>query len=123
MVVAEVFSTYRSQLNSKGETKMSIDINKMQNFLSSVKSLQPKKWTSRKLWVMVAMVAGLIWLFKANLALILWQLTIIVGLWLVCTTVTDIFADNNRTKIKEKLIEDLSKDGLTKEEAEIIKNS
>jgi hypothetical protein len=102
---------------------LSMDIDKLDGFVSKVKSAKSPRWASRKMLVTVGLIGGLIWLFKGSLGTILWQITILAGLWLVCTTVTDVFEKHYQHKLKEKLIDEMTKNGqedLTKEEADII---
>lgn len=99
---------------------MSIDIEKMESFVSQVKGMKSPRWASRKMLVTVAAVGALIWLFKGSLATILWQVTALIGLWLLCTTATDIAEKHYQNQVKIKVLENLSKDGLTKEEVEVV---
>jgi hypothetical protein len=62
----------------------------------------------------------MVWLFRGSLGTILWQATALTGLWLLCTTATDIVEKKYQSEFKGKLLETLAKDGLTKEEVEII---
>jgi hypothetical protein len=60
-------------------------------------------------------------MFSASLTLILWQVTLLAGVWLICTTATDIVAVVSKQKTKEKLIEVMSSDGvISQSEAEVI---
>jgi len=98
-----------------------MDINKMQSFISQVKSLENSPWTSRKLWITIASIGALVYLFQATLPLIIWPVTIISAVYLICSTVENKIVLDAKTKTKLKLIEVMSKDGqITPEEAEVI---
>lgn len=102
---------------------MSIDLEKMHDFINKVKEGEPK-WLSRKLLVTVALIVGMFWMFSANAALILWQVTILSGLWLACTTVMDWKNAECKQRTKEKMIDCMCADGaITKEEAEVIEKA
>jgi hypothetical protein len=101
-----------------------IDIDKIESYIKNIKSFKPKtSWTSSKLWIMLTIVGALIWLFQANFQAILWPVTVIVGVWLICRTIQDIFSDKFKSQKDLELIKYLSKDGLTEKEIEIVKNS
>jgi hypothetical protein len=114
---------HRSQRDFKKGENMSIDINKMESFLQKVKETKSPRWASRKMLVTLSLIGGLVWLFKGSLSTILWQVTLLAGLWLVCTTVTDLAEKHYGFKMRSELLKELAKDGLTKEEAEIVEKS
>ena len=99
---------------------MSMDLEKMESFVNQVKGMKQPRWASRKMLVTVGIIGAMVWLFKGSLATILWQVTLLAGLWVLCTTATDMMEKHCATQVKVKLIEELSKNGLTKEEAEVI---
>lgn len=102
----------------------SIDFTKMQDFFDKVKSSSNSSgWKSRKLWITIATVAALLFLFKATLTLVLWQVTVLIGLYIVTQAAVDIASTIAKAKVKVVLIEKLSKDGLTPEEVSIIEKS
>jgi len=97
-----------------------MDLEKTQKVINDIKSLESPRWASSKLWVTVGLIGGLIWLFNTALHLILWPVTILAGLWLVCRTTEGIIEGYNKRKIKEALIASAGKDGLTVEEITAI---
>ncbi len=98
-----------------------MDIEKMQSFVSQVKELEPSRWTSRKLWLTIACIGAMIYLFQTMLSLIIWPVTIISAIYLLCSTYESKIATEEKTKVKLKLIEVMSKDNMiTPDEASII---
>jgi hypothetical protein len=97
-----------------------MDIEKAQKVIDQIKSLESPRWASSKLWVTVGLIGGLIWLFNTTLHLVLWPVTILAGVWLACRTVESVFEGLNKRKIKEALIKEAAKDGLTAEEITVI---
>lgn len=97
-----------------------MDLNSLQSALDSLKKIEQPKWLSRKLLVTVGVVIFLMWFGRDNISLILLNLTIITVVWLICTTVVDIITLKSQSKINEKIVDALSKDGLTKEELKEI---
>ncbi len=98
-----------------------MDIDKMQSFVSQVKSMDIPRWSSRKLWLTIGSVGGLIYLFQAMLPMIIWPVTILVGLYLIISYLENKDASNAKLEIKKALIESMTKDGeITPEEAEVI---
>lgn len=92
----------------------------MDSFIKNVKEMKAPRWTSRKMLVTLALIGAMVWLFKGSLATILWQVTALAGLWLLCTTLTDLADKHYNYKMKSDLLKELAKDGLTKEEAEVV---
>jgi hypothetical protein len=101
---------------------MDIDLTKIEKFIKDMKSSKTSKWASRKMIVTVAVICGLIWISKGSLSLdsIILQVTSLAALWLVCTTVTDVFEKKYQTAYKIELTKNFGKNGLTKEEVEIV---
>lgn len=97
-----------------------MDLEKTQKVINDIKSLDSPRWASSKLWVTVGLIGGLIWLFNATLTLILWPVTILAGMWLVCRTAEGMLEGYNKRKVKEALIASAGKDGLTPEEIAAI---
>lgn len=123
---AEICSIYQYQRDFKKEIIMSssIDFKKMQDFLDKVKSsTNSSGWKSRKLWITIATVTALLFLFKATLTLVLWQVTVLIGLYIVTQAAVDVAATIAKARVKVVLIESLSKDGLTSEEVDLIEKS
>jgi hypothetical protein len=120
MTLKEIYSSSHSLRDFNKGKNMSIDIEKMESFVSQVKGMKAPRWGSRKMLVTMAAVGALIWFFKGSLATILWQVTALIGLWLLCTTATDIAEKHYQSQVKIKVLENLSKDGLTKEEVEVV---
>lgn len=97
-----------------------MNLESLQDTLNSIKKLEQPKWLSRKLLVTVGILIFLIWIGRDNISAIIWCLTSITLVWLVCTTVVDIFTIRSNQKINEKIVDALSKDGLTTEEIKEI---
>lgn len=96
-----------------------MDIDKMQKIISDVKSFESPRWTSSKLWVMVAVIGGLIWLCNAAIQTIIWPITALVGVWLICRTVEGVFEGLNKVEVKKAIIKEQGTD-LTSEEMEVL---
>lgn len=98
-----------------------MDIEKMQSFVSQVKSLEPSRLTSRKLWITVGSVGILVYLFQTMLPLIVYPVTILIGLYLIVSYLENRDTIKAKTEIKKALIESMTKDGqITPEEMELI---
>lgn len=97
-----------------------MDIEKMNAFVNQVKSLEPARLTSRKLWLIVAVVGAMIYLFQTTLTLIVWPVTILTGLYLIINYLESRENTKAKLEIKKALIESMAKDGISPEEAEII---
>jgi len=98
-----------------------MDIEKMQSFVSQVKSMDIPRWSSRKLWLTIGSVGALIYLFQTALPLIIWPVTILVAIYLVISYLENKDASNAKLELKKELIASMSKDGqITEEEAELI---
>lgn len=67
------------------------EFDKAQDLIDKLKGFKEKNtWLSSKLYVMLAIVGGIIFLVQGNISLVLWQLTALTGLWLLCRTAEDI---------------------------------
>ena len=97
-----------------------MDLNSLQEALNSLKKIEQPKWLSRKLLVTVGVVIFLMWFGRDNISTILLNLTILTGVWLICTTVVDIVTLKTQSKINEKIVDALGKDGLTQKELDAI---
>lgn len=101
-----------------------MDIEKMQSFVKQVKGLEPARWTSRKLWLTISAVGALIYLFQTMLPMIIWPVTILVGIYLIISYLESRDTVKAKLETKKALIECMCKDGeITDEEAEIINKS
>lgn len=98
----------------------SVDISKLNSFVSQAKSLASPQWTSRKFLVTVALVGTLLFLCKGAILAIIWPVTVLAGLWLVCTTVTDVYDKKCQKDFKSELLAALAKAGLTPEEITVL---
>lgn len=98
-----------------------MDLEKMQSFVSQVKSLEVSKWTSRKLWLTIGSVGGFIYLFQTSLPLIIWPVTILVGIYLIVSYLENRDTTYAKLEIKKALIDSMTKDGqITEDESKII---
>ena len=98
-----------------------MDLEKMQSFVSQVKSLEPSRLTSRKLWITIGSVGVLCYLFSTMLPLIVWPVTILVGVYLIVSYLESRDTIKAKTEIKKALIESMTKDGeITEDESKII---
>lgn len=98
-----------------------MDIEKMQSFIKQVKGLESSKILSRKLWIVIGVVGALVYLFQAMLPLIVYPVTILVGLYLIINYLESRDAIKAKVEIKKALIDCMCKDGeITESEAEII---
>jgi cell division protein FtsB len=97
-----------------------MDLNSLQEALNSLKKIEQPKWLSRKLLVTVGVVIFLMWFGRDNISTILLNLTILTVVWLICTTVVDIVTLKTQSKINEKIVDALGKDGLTQKELDAI---
>lgn len=75
------------------------------------------RWTSSRLWVTAGAVAALLWLMQGQVSAILWQITILVTVFNVCRTATDIATIKYEAKVKEQVTIGLAKEGLLKSDA------
>ena len=93
----------------------------MQSFVSQVKSMDIPRWTSRKLWITIGSVGAFIYLFQATLNVVVWPVTILVGIYLIISYLENRDSGKAKLEIKKALIESMSKDGqITQEEADVI---
>lgn len=100
---------------------MSDPIQDAKDILAKFQNLKPKsEWIESKLWILVAVIGGLVYLVQGNVALILWQLTAIICIYLVTHTVETVVKDNNDAKLKIKVIEAFESDKISEEEAKVI---
>jgi CBS domain containing-hemolysin-like protein len=98
-----------------------MDLEKLQNFVSQVKSLEQPRFTSRKLWLTIAAIGGFIYLFQTSLSLIVWPVTILAGLYLIINYLENRDTTYAKLEIKKALIESMNKDGeITEDESKII---
>ena len=73
-------------------------------------------WLSRKLIVMLAIVATLVVIGRENQSLIIWSIVILGGVWMLTQVIQDIFNSRDARIIRCEIIRALAKDGLTPEE-------
>lgn len=100
---------------------MSDPIQEAKDVLAKFQSLKPKSdWSGSRLWILVAIIGGLIYLVQGNVAIILWQLTAIICVYLISHTVETVVKDNNDTKLKTKVIEAFESDKVTEAEAKVL---
>jgi hypothetical protein len=90
------------------------DLDKAKDLLDQMKAATSggsSKILSTKLLVTVGAALGMIWLAKANFALILWQLTLLLTTWLLCRTAHDIVLEVVKGKLKSHVLMAAMKDG------------
>lgn len=106
----------------KGVTMADIDLHKVSNFVNELKEATSaeSKWLSRKLWITISVVAGLVYLFFNNLAIILPYATALLITYMVIAYFESKDDKKYKFETKKLLIEQMAKDGITKEESEII---
>ena len=98
-----------------------MDIEKMQQFVSQVKSMDIPRWTSRKLWLTIGAVGTFIWLFQTTLNVVVWPVTILVGLYLIISYLENRDASKAKLELKKELIKCMCSDGtISPEEADVI---
>lgn len=98
-----------------------MDIDKMSGFINQVKSLEPNRWSSRKLWLTITCIGAFVYLFKESLPLIIWPVTILAGLYLIISYLENRDSVKAKVEIKKALIDSMVKDGeITPTEADII---
>lgn len=84
------------------------------NLKSKVETLAAKaspRATSSRMIVTVVAIVSLLWLFKGNLAPIISGIIGLVGLFLICRTITDVATIVMDGLIKRTLADNLTKDG------------
>jgi hypothetical protein len=119
MTAKEIYTTHRLQQGSNTQGAI-MDISKLESFVSQVKSMQTPRWASRKMLITLSIIGAMIWLVKGAIATILWQVTLLAGLWLLCTTATDIVEKHYNSQFKNKLLDVMAKDGLSKDELDTL---
>ena len=85
-------------------------------------SLLPKgsSWLSKKLLSMLAIVAGLIWLGRDNLTLVIYGMIILGSVYMLTQTLHDIFVAREDGQTRRKLIDAMSADGLNDDERKAL---
>lgn len=96
-----------------------MDIDKLQKVITDVKSFESPRWASSKLWITVGVIGGLIWLCNAAIQQVIWPVTILAGLWLVCRTVEGIMEGRNKVEVRKAIIKEQGKD-LSDEEMTVL---
>lgn len=98
-----------------------MDIDKMQTFVSQVKSMEIPRWSSRKLWITISAVGLLFYMFQTTLNVILWPLTILIGIYLIISYLESRDSIKAKLELKKELLKCMCSDGtISKEESEII---
>ena len=103
------------QFNEYLKTQKNSVKDKFKNLLGDNSDLSTSRWTSSKLWVFILTIFAAIW-FKDVITPILWQVTILAGLFIVSKSVLDAYSLAVKAKVKIALIEALAKDGKFSEE-------
>lgn len=73
-------------------------------------------WLSRKLIVMLAIVATLVVIGRENQSLIIWSVVILGSVWLLTQVIQDVFNSRDARIIRCEIIKALAQDGLTTDE-------
>lgn len=74
----------------------------------------PPRWLSSRLWITAGAVAALLWLMQGQVGSILWQITLLVCVFNICRTATDIVNTIVNGRVKEQVTIGLAKEGLLK---------
>lgn len=97
------------------------DIEKLQGFMKEVQSFNLPRWTSRKLWISIALIGALVFLFYTSLSTIVWPVTVIACVYMLTSVYETKISTEAKTEIKQKLIDAMLKSGpITPDEANII---
>lgn len=90
-----------------------------------IDSLIPKNsgWLSRKLGVALAIIAALIFIGRENVVLIIAGIITLGVTYLIVQGAVDLVNSLSEAYVRGKIIDGLSKDGLTKEEIELVTGS
>ena len=117
-IIGLIFYNY---IKNHKENIMNTDLDKMQNFLTQVKSFELPRWASRKLLLSIGLISALFILFYASLSTIVWPVTILAAVYMLTNVAETKISSDAKLAVKLKLIESMAKDGeITPQEAAVI---